>query len=184
MSESMCRVEKIAARLQTVALSAAVFFALWGTALVAVFVTDSSPHPHQYSYSLTGASVAAMLSVASLVLSLFTLCRAAEKNLQALTWQAQDSSPAREGAGEASMRIRSVVLHERLDIDPPHVCSQYAVACTCWSLCGAGPKTDGVAQPEGAAMSIVHRSGKNDCPLRFAADAARQTRAGSENEER
>jgi hypothetical protein len=181
MSESMCRMEKIAARLQTVALSAAVFFALWGTALVAVFVTDSSPH--QYSYSLTGASVAAMLSVASLVLSLFTLCRAAEKNLQVLTRRAQDSSPERQGAGEASM-LRSVVLNERLDIDPPHLCSQYAVACTCWSLCGAGPEKDGVARPADAAMPIVHRSGKNDCPLRFAAAAARQARAGSENGER
>jgi hypothetical protein len=180
----MCRMEKIAARLQTVALSAAVFFALWGTALVAVFVTDSSPQPHQYSYSLTGASVAAMLSVASLVLSLFTLCRAAEKNLQVLTRRGQDSSPEHQGAGEASMRIRSVVLNERLDIDPPHLCSQYAVACTCWSLCGAGPEKDGVARPADAAMPIVHRSGRNDCPLRFAAAATRQARADSENGER
>ena len=178
MSENMCRTEKIAARLQTTALSAAVFFALWGTALVVVFVTGSSPQP--YSYSLTAASVAAVLSVASLLLSVFALCRSAGKSLQALTWQAQDSSPGGELASEASMRIRTVVLNERLDIDPPKLCSQYAVACTCWSLCGAGPeKEDGVAQPAGAAISIVHRSGRNDCPFRFAAAAAKQRPSGS-----
>jgi hypothetical protein len=176
MSETMFRVEKIAMRLQNGALWAAAAFALWGTVLVAVFVTGSSPQ--QYSYSLTAASVAAVLSVASLLLSLFAVCRAAERNLQA--WQAQDPGRAWEQAREAGTRKRSAVLKERLDLDPPRLCSQYAVACTCWSLCGAAPERDGIERAPDAVIPIVYRSGRNDCPLRFASAAARDSRRDSE----
>jgi hypothetical protein len=161
-----------AARLENAALSTAALSALCGTFLVAVMLAGSVP---QY-YFLTAASVAASISVAALLLNLFAVCQAAGTQLRTLR-QTPGACATQEEAVDA-MQVRGAVLNERLHIDPPSVCSQYQVPCTLWSLCGAPPASDSMAKEGVKVIPIVHRSGKSDCPLRFAAAAARPLTAG------
>jgi hypothetical protein len=95
--------------------------------------------------------------------------------------------PARDC--DACLHKRREVLEQRLNIDEPRLCSQYLIACTCWSLCAgpggkssAGEGTSAQAQelvrvrelpPRAQGLPLVHRSGMDDCPFRFASPGAR-----------
>lgn len=86
-------------------------------------------------------------------------------------------SPAVERA--ASGHRRRDVLIERLNIDEPRICSQYAIPCTCWSMCGGCAEQAGnahtIAADAGSAdtgLRVIHRSGMDNCPFRFVAPAS------------
>jgi len=135
---------------------------------------------------LLTAEAAAAIGVVSLLLSLLLAWFLRRRKGIEPTPPRPDRSLRQPVDLAASMRRRRQVLEQRLAIDAPHLCSQYQIACTCWSFCagavrpGAGegalpahavdPMQDRSAQARG--MDVVQRSGMDSCPIRFAAEFA------------
>ena len=86
-------------------------------------------------------------------------------------------NPGLAGAAAASLEKRLEVLDKRLDVDEPRLCSQYHVACTCWSFCGGAEEKAGAAEATSpasgppaindAGLPVVQRSGMDSCPFRY-----------------
>ena len=134
---------------EKIAMGIALFSALCGTAFIAVSVFGRGPHESL----MTEGAVAAAMSVLSLLVSVLLV------------------NPLSKPPGR-----RRELLQTRLHIDPPRVCSQHAVACTCWSLCGGPPESlpplgeDGSGRQsssEAGRVLSVRRRGADDCPFRF-----------------
>jgi len=173
--------------LHTSAIWTAGLSALTGTGFVAAFLSSRNPQP----YLLTVAAIAATIGLVSLLISVVMVDVLAGRQFKSEVHLAQAGLPGNESArGEAAhFQERLQVLNKRLDIDEPRLCSQYLIPCTCWSFCAVSPNRDSIpcgplrpAQElrlvegpvaEQNGLPIVCRTGKDNCPFRFASSAAR-----------
>ena len=145
------------------------------------------------SYVLIAAEAAATIGVAALLVSVLVVYLLIRR--QSTIIAASSSTPGDRSAGDcvACGHERREVLNDRLDIDEPRVCSQYMIACTCWSFC-AGSKHENAPCAETLAaagrtvpmrnllskvngLPVVRRNGMDNCPFRFASPFARLGRA-------
>jgi hypothetical protein len=138
------------------------------------------------SFMLLAAEAAAATGVVSLLLSApcaWLLQRMRAGIRQAVSGAGRGAQTPVDYA--ACLQHRREVLDARLAIDEPHLCSQYAIACTCWSFCAStkrqaagGEHKSQLLQTinfvrklpvEAQGLPIVHRSGMAGCQFRFAA---------------
>lgn len=161
----------------------------WTAALCAVtaagsivaFLCGANPR----SYMLIAAEAVATMGVFSLLSSVlaaeFLVRRRTAGGLA--VWASSDQPRSVDCA--ACLSKRREVLDQRLNVDAPHLCSQYGVACTCWSFCASVDRTsenvfaDGAPSPaqtpervrtlsrETQGLPLVHRSGMDNCQFRF-----------------
>lgn len=129
--------------------------AIIGTGFVAVFVLGNSAHASLMSAAAVAAGIGVLLLACGLVV-------ARPRNVGTCAGTCSASEPG-------GSRKRREVLEFRLHVDPPRVCSQHAVACTCWSMCGSVPPEDrqGRKLVQYDLPLSVRRIGKDDCPFRF-----------------
>jgi hypothetical protein len=166
----------------TAALSAAT-----ATARIVAFLSGADP----LAPILSVAEVAAIVGVALLLLGAFAVYLLTQRQLKLAPWGVRGDLPAGDWA--ACLHRRREVLDQRLRIDEPHLCSQYLIACTCWSFC-AGSKGKGALGedtspapgriirvcdllPQTQALPLVQRNGMDSCPFRFASPFARRVPA-------
>ncbi|MBI2319359.1 MAG: hypothetical protein HYU75_20760 [Betaproteobacteria bacterium] len=167
--------------LQRTALGVAALGALAGAGCIAAFVAGRFAHVQ----FLIAAGVAAGLGVAALLVGVLVAGRRAPCGCAA----EQASEPL---ARAAQWRRRQKLIDERLNIDEPHLCSQYRIACTCWSLCGGPPQRNPAAEAGGAggqgehcartagaqagavSLPVIFRRGRDDCQFRFQSPLARR----------
>jgi len=146
------------------------------------------------SYLLFTAETAAAISVASLLLGVLLawFVRRRQAGIKR-TMPSPDRKVQQHVDPAGCMRKRREVLDQRLAVDDPRLCSQYTIACTCWSFCAdsasrravgnsdssAVPAIDleRIPQAQGKGLPIVQRSGMDNCPFRFAAHIAGSVRA-------
>jgi len=159
----------------TAALSAAA-----ATGCIIALLLGANPRSHV----LLAIEAAAAIGVAALLLGAL-LSRLLQLRRPAFNLPLWISAGVEE-AGDyfMSLRKRLEVLDQRLDIDEPHLCSQYSLECTCWSFCGGitrnkalleAPVLAAVRTPLRAGQSlaevrfvpVVHRSGMSTCPFRY-----------------
>ena len=164
----------------TAALSAAAATGCIGALLLGV-----NPRSHVLMAAAAAATIGVAGLLVSLLLSRLQALRRAGFNLP--LWL----SAGVEEAGDhfASLRKRLEVLDQRLNIDESHLCSQYRLACTCWSFCGGTPHKNGLLEgavlapvrtphradqplPQVRFLPVVHRSGMDNCPFRFESSCA------------
>ena len=149
------------------------------------------------SYVLIAAETTAVMGVLSLLSSVlaveFLARRRAARDLG--MWVSSDQPRSVDCA--ACLSKRREVLDRRLNVDAPHLCSQYGVACTCWSFCASAKdtskrsdeagasspaQTPGLTRklpPEVRGLPVVHRNGMDNCHFRFVPlFAAADARAG------
>ena len=161
----------------------------WAAALCAVAATVSivailcgaSPR----SYVLIAAEAVATMGVFSLLSSVlaveFLARRRTARDLA--MWVSTDQPRSVDCA--ACLSKRREVLDRRLNVDAPHLCSQYGVACTCWSFCASAgrtgerspaagassraqtPERARAVSPEAQGLPLVYRSGMDNCQFRF-----------------
>ena len=161
----------------------------WTAALCAVtaagsivaFLCGANPR----SYMLIAAEAVATMGVFSLLSSVLAAEFLARRRTAGdlAVWASSDQPRSADCA--ACLSKRREVLDQRLNVDAPHLCSQYGVACTCWSFCAsvedAGKRSaaEGAASPalaperartlsrEAQGLPLVHRSGMDNCQFRF-----------------
>lgn len=178
-------------RLQATAIWTAGLCALAGTVLIAAFLSSGKPQPH----ILTAAALAAATGLVSLLIGVAMVHVFATRRFESGTWLMQACFPGDEQAEREAARLRERlrILEKRLDIDEARLCSQYAIPCTCWSLCAGSPDWDSISAAASPArhelrnllgpdtgqngLPIVRRAGRDDCPFRFASPATRPARS-------
>ena len=149
-------------------------------------VAQSVQHPISVPIAAEAAFGIGLASLLAGVLVVYLVIRRQSKINPALMHSPGDRP---YGDGIASLQKRREVLAERLDIDKPHVCSQYMIPCTSWSFCAssADKNPDGKGAPPTVqrlvpmrdllskvnGLPVVHRSGMDDCQFRFTAPFAR-----------
>jgi len=170
----------------------AAFSAAAATGCIVALLFGANPR----SYVLLAIEAAATLGVAGLLFSvlvsrLLELWRTRNKLTLWISAGVQEA-----GDRFASLRKRLEVLESRLDVDEPHLCSQYSLACTCWSFCGGLPRNKalleapvlapvrmplraGQALSEVRFLPVVHRKGMDSCPFRFESSCTPPARAGA-----
>jgi hypothetical protein len=163
-------------RLQKAAAAIAGILALAGTGLVAAFVFGEDPR----TAFLSASAALAVLSVLAALASLLT----AFLPRRSLGENAAPTDSEGDSSWRSGLEKRLDSLHIRLHIDPPRLCSQHKIACTCWSLCGKDAPAPGApperaivhihdARPEAqAALPAVCRKAMDDCPFRFTAPSS------------
>lgn len=168
--------------LQTTALWTAGLWALAGAGFMAAFLSSRNPQP----YILTAAAIAATIGLVSLLIGVVIVHVLAGRRFEWGMHLAQPGLPGNESAEDEAARFekRLQVLDKRLNIDEPRLCSQYMIACTCWSFCVGSPDRNAVSGATSPAtqelrrvqelvaaqngLPIVCRSGRDSCPFRFA----------------
>lgn len=164
--------------LQRISVCTAAFSALSGTGLIAIFLSSQNVQ----ASVLMAAAAAAAIGVASLLLSVLAIYLVTTRRFE--TNLPRPGSPGarwvEDGTGAAALHQRREVLDGRLHVDEPYICSQHMVPCTCWSFCGRLPDQDFIrptraqcelSKPGGKPLPVVHRSGRDDCPFRYASPA-------------
>ena len=152
---------------------------------VFIIVLLYATYPRSYDIAVETALTIAVVSLSVGALVVYFLVRRLE-----IAFASPGSSGNRSAAeGAACSSMRCGVLDGRLKIDETHLCSQYMISCTCWSLCagsgakrgvgeGASPAAQKVIRmrplpPQAKDLPLVYRSGMADCPFRFASPLAR-----------
>ena len=173
-------------RLHRIEMGTAAISAAAAAGCIVAFVSGVNPR----SYVLIAAGAAATIGVVSLLLNALvafsTLRRRA--GMEPAVWRTHGDRGVGDGAD--SLRKRCEVLNQRLHVDEPHLCSQYMIACTCWSFCAGAVDDVSVAKrtspdaqklacersllAEEIGLAMVHRDGMDSCPFRFSS-----TQAGS-----
>lgn len=136
------------------------------------------------SYGQSETAAAAAIAAAALLVSVLVAILMARRKsrAEAALWRSAGEQQAGDEA--ASLRRRRAILEQRLHVDAPHLCSQYAIPCTCWSFCASTQENSAADENELAAgqaparvrklaaaaqgLPLVHRSGMDSCPFRFA----------------
>jgi hypothetical protein len=175
--------------LHSVAIWTAALFAALATGRIVALLSGADARAHV----LISAEAAATTGAATLLLSVLVvyLLTLRQPRLKLTPWGATRKLPAGDCA--ASFHKRREVLEQRLNVDEPRLCSQYMIACTAWSFC-AGSELKGSARegtpaqaqklirmfelpPQAQGLPLVHRSGMDSCPFRFASPCARSASA-------
>jgi hypothetical protein len=150
-------------RLQKTAAALTAICALSGTGFIAAFVFSVDPGGHR----LAAAGAVAAACLASLLYALLVV---------SLTRQRGEVVRSKEQGDNCRwLKERQELLDIRLHIDEPRLCSHHEVACTCWSLCGPVPPSEGISKiiqfhhsrPE-ETLAVVARKAIDDCPFRYA----------------
>lgn len=177
--------------LQATAIWTAGLCALAGTGFIAAFLTGGNPQQH----ILTAAALTAAIGLVSLLIGVAIVHVFAGRRFESRMYLLQPCFPGNEHAKReaAGFRERLQTLKKRLDIDEPHLCSQYMIPCTCWSFCAGSPDRKSVSAATSPArqqfrslqdpdadqngLPIVWRTGRGDCAFRFTSAATQPVRS-------
>lgn len=169
-------------KLHRVETGTAALCAVTAAGSIVAFLCGASPHSNLLIAAEATSAIAVATLLASVLGAEFLAWRRSASELA--LWASSDDPHPADCADCLHQRLE--VLDRRLQVDEPHLCSQYGIACTCWSFCAstdassegscteraipAAQKPESARRPipEARCLPLVYRSGMNNCPFRFA----------------